>query len=68
MTVQHVTDRRRRRLLPVPGWIRAPEEDNEYVSSAGLDRPLSWLAVATGVATFGFFVGTLIRPRWTTSG
>ncbi len=60
MTAQHVTDRRRRRLLPVPGWIRAPEEDNEYVSSAGLDRPLSWLAVATGVAAFGFFVGTLI--------
>src|SRR6516162_8103848 len=60
MTAQHVTDRHRRRLLPVPGWIRAPEEDNEHVRSSGLDRPLSWLAVSTGVAAFGFFAGTLV--------
>ena len=60
MTAQHVTDRHRRRLLPVPGWIRAPEEDNEHVRSSGLDRGLSWLAVATGVAAFGFFAGTLV--------
>ena len=60
MTAQHVADRHRRRLLPVPGWIRAPEEDNEQVGSSGLDRPLSWLAVATGVAAFGFFAGTLV--------
>jgi hypothetical protein len=44
----------------VAAWIRAAEEDNERVGSSGLDRPLSWLAVATGVATFGFFVGTLV--------
>jgi hypothetical protein len=60
MAAQHVTDRHRRRLLPVPGWIRAPEEDNEHVGSSGLDRPLTWLAVATGVAAFGFFAGTLV--------
>jgi hypothetical protein len=60
MTAQHVTDRRRRRLLPVPGWIWAPEEDNEHVGSSGLDRPLTWLAAATGVAAFGFFAGTLV--------
>ena len=44
----------------MPGWIRAPEEDNEHVRSSGLDRPLSWLAVSTGVAAFGFFAGTLV--------
>ena len=40
------------------------------MGSSGLDRSLSWLAVATGVAAFGFFVGTLVlraliagRPR-----
>ena len=30
------------------------------MGSSGLDRPLSWLAVATGVAAFGFFAGTLV--------
>ena len=46
-------------MLPA-GWLLAAEEDNEQMGSSGLDRPLSWLAVATGVAAFGFFAGTLV--------
>jgi hypothetical protein len=60
MTDQQVTGRPRRHLRLLPSWLPPAEEDNEHVGSSGLDRPLSWLAVATGVATFGFFVGTLI--------
>jgi signal transduction histidine kinase len=60
MTDQQVTGRRWRHLRLLPSWLPAAEEDNEHVGSSGLDRPLSWLAAATGVATFGFFVGTLV--------
>ena len=61
MTAHQVTGRPRRHLLlRVASWLPAAEEDNEHVGSSGLDRPLSWLAVATGVATFGFFAGTLV--------
>ena len=45
--------------MSAPGWLLAVEEDNEQVGPSGLDRLLSWLAVATGVAAFGFFAGTL---------
>src|SRR5262249_20298750 len=61
MTTHQVTDRPRRHLLLlVASWLPAAEEDNEHVGSSGLNRPLSWLAMATGVATFGFFAGTLV--------
>src|SRR5215472_4053149 len=61
MTAHQVTGRPRpRRHLRMPSWLPSAEEDNEHVGSSGLDRPLSWLAVATGVAAFGFFAGTLI--------
>jgi two-component system NarL family sensor kinase len=60
MTDQQVTGRRWRHLRLLPSWLPAAEEDNEHVGSSGLDRPLSWLAAATGVATFGFFAGTLV--------
>src|SRR5262245_48685622 len=61
MTAHQVTTRPQRhpRLLPA-GWLLALEGDNEQVGSSGLDRPLSWLAVATGVAAFGFFAGTVV--------
>ncbi len=60
MTAQHVIDRPRHLRLPVSGWLLAAEEDNEQVGSSRLDRPLSWLAVLTGVAAFGFFAGTVV--------
>jgi two-component system NarL family sensor kinase len=60
MTAHQVTDRPRRHLQLLPSWLLLAEEDNEQVGSSGLDRPLSWLAVATGVAAFGFFAGTLV--------
>jgi len=61
MTAQQVTGRPRRLLrLLASGWLRAVEEDNEQVGSSRLDRPLSWLAVATAVVAFGFFAGTLV--------
>jgi signal transduction histidine kinase len=41
-------------------WLPVAEEDNEQVGSSRLDRPLSWLAVATGVVAFGFFAGTVV--------
>jgi signal transduction histidine kinase len=69
MTDQQVTGRPRRHLRLLPSWLPAAEEDNEHMGSSGLDRPLRWLAVATGVAAFGFFAGTLvlralIAGRW----
>ena len=61
MTAHQVTGRPRRHLrLLVSGWLRAAEEDNEQVGSSRLDRPLSWLAVATAVVAFGFFAATLV--------
>src|SRR5215472_10646455 len=60
MTVQQVTGRTRQLWLLASGWLQAAEEDNEQVGSSRLDRPLSWLAVATAVVAFAFFAGTLI--------
>src|SRR5215472_2580115 len=60
MTVQQVTVRTRQLGLLASGWLQAAEEDNEQVGSSRLDRPLSWLAVATAVVAFAFFAGTLI--------
>jgi hypothetical protein len=61
MTAHQVTGRPRRHLLLlVASWLPAAEEDNEQVGSSRLDRPLSWLAVLTGVAAFGFFAGTVV--------
>jgi two-component system NarL family sensor kinase len=61
MTARQVTDRPRRQLrLLVSGWLPAAEEDNEQVGSSRLDRPLSWLALLTGVAAFAFFAGALV--------
>src|SRR5215471_14629253 len=61
MTAHQVTGHPRRHLrLLLSGWLQAAEEDNEQVGSSRLDRPLSWLAVATAVVAFGFFAGTLV--------
>jgi len=61
MTAHQVTGRPRQQLrLLVSGWLQAAEEDNEQVGSSRLDRPLSWLAVATAVVAFGFFAATLV--------
>ena len=60
MTVQQVTGHTRQLWLLASGWLQAAEEDNEQVGSSRLDRPLSWLAVATAVVAFAFFAGTLI--------
>jgi signal transduction histidine kinase len=61
MTARQVTDRPRRQLrLLVSGWLPADQEDNEQVGSSRLDRPLSWLALLTGVVAFAFFAGTLV--------
>jgi two-component system NarL family sensor kinase len=51
--------RRNLRLL-ASGWLAAVEEDNEQVGSSRLDRPLSWLALATAVVAFGFFAGAMV--------
>src|SRR6516164_713361 len=60
MTAHQVTGRPQRQLRLLSGWLQAAEEDNERVGSSRLDRPLSWLAVATAVVAFGFFAGTLV--------